>query len=618
MQAYPEFREAMHQYLVMLFVQKKPLRLYTESGIDNTLTFGTEVRQKIAYKLLPPVSDTNELRTTLNMVFRKQTDYQWVKQVPDELWIELLQSMGFLSETSPLRVDPLITNGLLNAVQVLAQRITAIGLENEIVDKLPSVEELKSPFFGLSREVNAYVDKFRENPGYRYINEEDYRQILVMLRQCQESILFLRKNKHKYGVSLHLTQLIIRLDQHIGRLKSLLAIIQQNQPEERNMNLISLFKSLVEAENTKYQLGRYLSDNLSMLSFKIVEHTSQTGEHYIARNKAEYKLLWRSALGGGIVVAFLVCVKTMTYYLHAPKFWEAFLYSMNYSVGFILIHILHFTLATKQPAMTASTIAQALDYRGGKSLYETAVMITQLIRSQTISLLGNVAGALPTAYLLAWVFFIATGDHIAKPEKALYMIEELHPWQSLSLLFAAIAGVYLMAAGLISGLHDNNVVYRRIPDRIRHQPLLQRLLPANWLDRFATYIEQNLGGLAGNFYLGIFLGSTSAIGFLLGLPLDIRHVTFAAGGFGLGFAGLHHQLNWEQIFFTWLGIFGIGLVNVLVSFGLSMLVAVKSRRISFRQFRELLYWLTVCFVTNPGSFFYPPPEESRASESITH
>ncbi|MCB5976870.1 site-specific recombinase [Acinetobacter baumannii] len=30
---------------------------------------------------------------------------------------------------------------------------------------------------------------------------------------------------------------------------------------------------------------------------------------------------------------------------------------MNYSLGFILIHVLHFTVATKQPAMTAAALA---------------------------------------------------------------------------------------------------------------------------------------------------------------------------------------------------------------------------------------------------------------------
>jgi site-specific recombinase len=35
--------------------------------------------------------------------------------------------------------------------------------------------------------------------------------------------------------------------------------------------------------------------------------------------------------------------------------------SLNYGLGFVLIHILHFTVATKQPAMTAARLAAAIE-----------------------------------------------------------------------------------------------------------------------------------------------------------------------------------------------------------------------------------------------------------------
>jgi len=40
-------------------------------------------------------------------------------------------------------------------------------------------------------------------------------------------------------------------------------------------------------------------------------------------------------------------------------------------------------------------------------------------------------------------------------------------------------------------------------------------------------VEHNYGALAGNFFLGILLGVTGYIGYLLSLPPDIRHVAFA-------------------------------------------------------------------------------------------
>lgn len=586
MDAYPELKNAFYQYVQALFLKYNPINLYTESGIYSSKSFWTEAFEKLGYKLLPPIIPAQELKNLLNELFYKSNDYIWVKAVPSEKWIELLNSIGFLSPT--IEEQPTVKNHLLNAALILTQKIAAIGLENEITSKLPAVEDLQSPFFALTREVTAYVDKFKHNPAYHYINEEDYRQILVMLKQCQESILILRKQKDKYGVSLYLTWLTLRLEQHIKRLKTILAIIQENHPNERNLQIVSLFKELVEAENTKYNLSRHFSENLSLISYKIVEHTSQTGEHYIATTPREYNILFKSALGGGVIVAFLVCLKIIIYYLHAAKFWEAFLYSMNYSLGFILIHLFHFTLATKQPAMTASTIAHSLDKQKDLTHLSSAVLIRQLVRSQMVSLLGNVLAVFPIACLLSYAYLYFMDTPIADEEKALKMIKELHPMESGSLLYAAIAGVYLMLAGLISGWYDNKVIYGQIPLRIKAHPFLRKLFPEKWLNRLADYIGKNLGGLAGNFYLGIFLGSTATVGFIIGLPLDIRHVTFAAGSFGVSTIILGENLDLQTALWTVLGILGIGLVNVSVSFGLSMLIALKSRKMSIKQVRKLI------------------------------
>lgn len=145
-----------------------------------------------------------------------------------------------------------------------------------------------------------------------------------------------------------------------------------------------------------------------------MEHTSKTGEHYITNNRQEYLKLFRYALGGGFVVAFLCIFKARIATFGLPPFGEALLYSLNYSIGFMLIHIFHFTLATKQPAMTASTIAEMLgswkeekpnSKNRDKGLARTVPTIIRLVRSQFISLVGNVSMVLPVAYLLAWGYF---------------------------------------------------------------------------------------------------------------------------------------------------------------------------------------------------------------------
>ena len=68
------------------------------------------------------------------------------------------------------------------------------------------------------------------------------------------------------------------------------------------------------------------------------------------------------------------------------------------------------------------------------------------------------------------------GWEAADPQKAAHLLHDLHPWHSLALLHAAIAGVYLFLSGLIAGYYDNQALYHRIPQRLRRTKWLRTLL----------------------------------------------------------------------------------------------------------------------------------------------
>jgi site-specific recombinase len=195
------------------------------------------------------------------------------------------------------------------------------------------------------------------------------------------------------------------------------------------------------------------------------------------------------------------------------------------------------------------------------------------------------------------------------PVKGAHLLHDLHPWQSLALFHAAIAGVFLFLSGLISGYYDNQSLYHRVPERLRRVKWLRSLLGEQRLARFADYIELNLGALAGNFLFGCMLGSTPIIGSLLGLPLDIRHVAFASANLAYGLEALEFDLVWQSITIGAVGVILIGLTNLIVSFSLAMRVALRSRGIQ----REDTSGLTVklacsAFLSKPRDFFWPPKE----------
>jgi site-specific recombinase len=202
------------------------------------------------------------------------------------------------------------------------------------------------------------------------------------------------------------------------------------------------------------------------------------------------------------------------------------------------------------------------------------------------------------------------------PAKAHHLLADIDPIHGPALFYAAIAGVWLFVAGLISGYYDNKALYTRMGQRVRQLRRLRRLLGAARLERFSHYIEDNLGSLMGNFFFGFMLGMTGFIGFLLGLPLDIRHVTFSTANFATALVGLDYALSWNEIANASAGVALIGTVNLLVSFGLALWVAMRARKVRFKRGILLLQALGRRFISAPVEFFLGPKDVGPSSELI--
>ncbi len=599
-----------------ILLNTKYVALLTESEIGLNRGFFADISSRLAYKFLPPVSEPDELQTQFGFLFSEEKDYQWVRAVPDEAWCGFLQEVFRKYENESFEY---IRKEVLNAILVLAQRAAGLGIDPEIVSRIPRVDDLDSPFLGLNREVIMYVEKSLHDASYSELgHENDFKHMLVMVSQCRVQIDHIYRHKDVLGISLRMTYIVRQLEQLLTRLVQLLELLETPDNERRWLIITQLLKEFVYAENTKYSLRKHFSTNLQLLIFKVIENTSKTGEHYITSDRAAYWKLFVKALGGGMIVGLLCCNKTRLYFQHFPVFWEAFFYSMNYALGFMLIHILGFTIATKQPAMTASTIAANLSNNGQNQnwLFETTQTLVRLIRSQFISLVGNATIAFPVAFGADLLYFQAFGHHIADTAKAMRLIGELNLWESLALPHAAIAGVYLMLSGLVSGYYENKWIYNKYSQRlIVHQELIH-LFGKKRLANIIAYLEHNFGGLAGNFALGVFLGSTGAIGAILGLPLDIRHITFASGNFGIAIASLPTHISADYMVNSIIGICGIGVMNVLVSFGLSIAFALKSRNARFSEARSLLGNLAWQFFHHGAAFFFPPRPAPSKNEAL--
>lgn len=573
----------------------------TRSGIPGGEGFLAELLGRLGRRALPPTPDPTDLRDVVRQVFPDRNDHRWVAEVPDALWRRLLDLLGITAE-SVRGVDP----ELAHALRVLAHHAASLGLQPEVMDRLRPDRPGTSPFLELGHRVLRYLESFENDVDGD--EEPLLDEALEVVARCRADVERLRREKRIHGTSLWLTALSFRLLRQLDRLEVLLHLTEPVQRDFQG-SAVRLFKEVVEAERTRDRIRPHLKMSADLLALEVVEHAARKGSKYITSGRRDYLVFLLSSMGGGLIVAFFALAKVVMAQWALPLGIQALLYGINYSLCFVLIYLTGATLATKQPAMTANTLARSLG-RGDADLEGLEDLIVRVWRSQFISFVGNLAVAFPAAYLLSDLFLLAAGGMVTGPEKAATMLGELHPWRSGTLAYAAMAGVLLFAAGLVSGWTDNWIRHRDIPGRVRGHPRVLRALGAERADRLATGLDRKLGAVAGNVFLGFGLGSLGTVGEILGLPLDIRHIAFASAELGMSLEVLGGDAPAGLVGPVALGVALIGLINFLVSFGLSLMVALESRRIGFRDTRTLLRHLGRRLWRRPLDWFFPPAPPS--------
>ncbi len=599
-------------YLLRLINHYKQTSLYADSGILSLDGFWNQLGQRLGAHILPLLRDETDLRDLIGKIFHQSSDQQWLESIDDELWRQLFKLLnngyGFATEKTAIK------NELLKAITVLSYRISGIGLYPEFINAQPELSEYESPFLVQNREIIEFIEAYKKQ--HRSIGDiavfipSDADQALVILEQCRDVVLKIRRATKRIGVSLSLTYLLALLEQCLERVEILLNLLVEDDDLLYD-SIGELLTDVVHAHYTETSVRELMRTNSELIALQVTENASKTGEHYVSTDKKSFFGMYKAAAGAGVIIAIMATLKILTARLVLAPFLHAFLYSMNYALGFMLIHVLHFTVATKQPAMTAAALASTVQRsKGSKTaqIAELAALIISIIRTQFIAILGNISIAIPTAALITWLWQIGLQEPLLTHAKATTLLHSLNPFTSLAIPHAAIAGVCLFLSGLLAGYFDNMAVYRKVGPRLKAHPFLKKQLGQAKLDTFSKYIERNLGALAGNFIFGIMLGSMGTIGFILGLPLDIRHIAFASANFIQGLMSINGTPEIGLIIVSFLGVLLIGLTNLFVSFTLTIIIALRARQVRFEQWKPLAKLVFTHFTTRPIDFFWPPAQ----------
>ncbi|MCF8298986.1 MAG: site-specific recombinase [Saprospiraceae bacterium] len=537
---------------------------FTKYSLMDDYGFSSGFVSRVFKKILPSIPEEG---TVDFLLFKNKKNINPI--------ISLIDFKNIYSSQIPKELDL--------SIKALCSKIAAFGLDNDISHK----------FKLLQLESNSFETLLSQMIELESKDSHKIKDLITILDVIENNILSLRRFKSIIGVNLHLTIVTKRILEYIHRVKELLDL-------KLNLNSVTHWEEILNKQIKYYKekdsLRKFIVRHFDLLILEVVEHTSNKGEKYIAETRQEYwGFLYKSMLGGALIAFFALFKIYMETYNSGPVGY-ALISSLNYAICFILVKQLGGIIATKQPAMTASTIAKYIDKNDNlkvDSINEIITAIKKALSSQFISLVGNFIMALIFACIIFMIFQLFGLQNSLGIEPA-YLMKDVMPTIHL-IGYAATAGLFLALSGLISGYIDNKVVASKTAYRITNSRLFLKSTV------LANFVKTKGGNLIGNLSLGIFLGSAFLLSYIAPISIDIRHIAFSTSY--VGYSVMSHPFDVVILFKALIGIMLIGFTNLIVSFSITLLLALKSRGAKFSLIPHLFIHSIKDFINNPLEYF---------------
>ena len=588
--------------------------LLADFGFSQRRNLWGEVTERLMLRLLPATPDTDDGAALFQLLFSDASDAQWMAAI-DPTTLGRLATL--LSAARDHGVGVSVTGAevadwrepLLQAITWLVSAIRAAAFAPELRQRMGPETLVDRPFEQLARATEALLDALRA--GDRSAITRGANFLRALLQRCSAAAASVPEHLATHGVSVNIVFDVEQLQARCARLEALLDLALSDAPQrEMQSLLVDLVHLLAQRRSLKALLAR----QYSLMARKVAERHAETGEHYITRTRAEYRAMLRAALGGGAIIGGTTFAKFAIMALGLAPFWAGFGAGMNYAISFLIVHLMHWTVATKQPAMTAPAMAAklgALHRPGADSAADAAVVegfvdeVTHLVRSQFAGIVGNIVAVIPVVLAGQWLAWQLLGKPLVGEESAHYVLHSL-TLLGPTALFAAFTGVLLFASSLIAGWAENWFVYHRLDSALAYHPGIVARLGAARAQRWARWWHANISGVVANVSLGLLLGLSPAMLAFIGVPLDVRHVTLGTGQL----AAAVGSLGWDVVRladFWWCvaGLVATGVLNLAVSFWLALKVALRSRGITLADRRQLYAAVRRRFRQRPLSFLLP-------------
>lgn len=162
------------------------------------------------------------------------------------------------------------------------------------MESYPQILNYSASFVAQNQEAVLFVNQYRQAHELDTLTDitpeqaVDPAPLLVMLEQCEDIVATVRKRIYKTGISIRLTNMMLRLDQSLQRMRILTELVTDDN-QKRDRAVIELIQALITTANQRYSIGYLIDNNTKLLSRKVTENASRVGEHYISTDKAGYQ-----------------------------------------------------------------------------------------------------------------------------------------------------------------------------------------------------------------------------------------------------------------------------------------------------------------------------------------
>lgn len=578
--------------------------LLADFGFAPRTAMVTELTERLRLKLLPGTPETIDAAELFSIALPHEFDARWLTALPEPL---LQRLTALLVPEEAQQGIGFWRHALLGAITYCAGQILANGFSPELRLRMSEEAREEQPFHALIHDVESFRIEFVHGVRTPERLEQAEQRLRERLDACRAAIGTVYQHFAAEGISVGLVFRLRQVRTRIVRVRQLLSCLTSEHPEQEAARLLAGF---VSVGRDRRSLRNLWATNSSLLAAKVTERSAETGEHYISHNRSEYLQMVRRAAGGGLLMSVTTLLKFGLAALAFSAFWGGFWAGVNYSISFVLIQLLHWTVATKQPAMTAPAMAAKLkDMQSSEDATHTLEAfvdeVANLVRTQVAAILGNVLVVFPAALILSLLWWQMFGATPLDAEHAQSTLDSLHVLGP-SALFAAYTGVLLFASSLIAGWVENWFVLRRLDSAIRYNPRFTRWLGKGRAKRWGDFWRANISGFAANISLGMMLGLTPAIAAFFGLGLEVRHVTLSSGQLGVASATFGLGVLALPAFWWALALLPLnGALNVIVSFYLAFRMALRAHNINGVERSRIYAAIRQRLRSKPSSFFLP-------------